>query len=74
MVSTHFLRKAVRSDMSSAGVPEEQMNERENYKEGSKVVRAVYDYSSKGHGAYSSRELGGPPLSANDIRVLIPEV
>jgi hypothetical protein len=71
--STHSLRKAGRSDMSSAGVPEDQMNERGNYKEGSKVGRAVYDYSSRGHGAYSSRGLGGPPLNANDIRVLMPE-
>jgi hypothetical protein len=72
--STHSLRKAGRSDMSSAGVSEDQMNERGNYKEGSKVGRAVYDYSSRGHGAYSSRGMGGPPLNANDLRVLMPEV
>jgi hypothetical protein len=50
------------------------MNERGNYKPGSKVGRAVYVYSSRGHGAYSSRGLGGPPLSANDIRVPMLEV
>jgi hypothetical protein len=60
--------------MSSAGVSEDQMNERGNYKEGSKVGRAVYDYSSRGHGAYSSRGMGGAPLNANDLRVLMPEV
>jgi hypothetical protein len=72
--STHSLRKGGRSDMSSAGVSEDQMNERGNYKEGSKVGRAVYDYSSRGHGAYSSRGMGGAPLNANDLRVLMPEV
>ena len=72
--SSHSLRKGGRSDMSGAGVSEEQMNERGNYKEGSKVGRSVYDYSSRGHGAYSSRALGGSQLVARDIRVLIPEV
>ena len=50
------------------------MNDRGNYKEGSKVGRSVYDYSSRGHGAYSSRASGGSQLVARDIRVLIPEV
>jgi hypothetical protein len=50
------------------------MNERGNYKEGSKVGRVVYDYSPRGHGAYSSRGTGGAPLNANDLRVLVPEV
>ena len=72
--SSHSLRKGGRSDMSGAGVSEEQMNERGNYKEGSKVGRSVYDYSSRGHGAYSSRALGGSQLVAKDIRVLIPVV
>jgi hypothetical protein len=71
--STHSLRKGGRSDMSAAGMSEEEMNDRGNYKEGSKVGRSVYDYSSQGRGAYSSSESGGARLSARDIRVLIPE-
>jgi hypothetical protein len=71
--SSHSLRKGGRSDISAAGLSEEVMNDRGNYKEGSKVGRAVYDYSAQGRGAYSSGTVGGLRLIAKDIRALVLE-
>jgi hypothetical protein len=62
---SHSLRKG--------GLSEEVMNDRGNYKEGSKVGRAVYDYSAQGRGAYSSGTVRVPRLTAKDIRALVPE-
>ena len=71
--SSHSLRKAATTQMRAMGVSELDMIDRGSYVEGSKVMRAVYDYSTGGHGPLSSNSLvGGTQPSTDDVRSWLP--
>lgn len=71
--SSHSLRKAATTQMRAMGVSQLDMIDRGNYVEGSKVMRAVYDYSAGGHGPLSSNSLvGGTQPSTDDVRGWLP--
>ena len=71
--SSHSLRKGATTHLRSQGASEADIRDRGNYASGSEVARLTYDYSTAGHGPFSSNSLaGGRKPDVSDIRRHLP--